>query len=110
MVTLPAALGGLLLGAGGVWLLREREMRWLREELRIAQDRLLHAWRDDRAVIPPRPIDVVPEEPLPPELQAAVEEWESAESRATQTARFRAALAQGRGVPAILLDEENRHP
>lgn len=111
MVSLVALAVGLLLGALGVWLLREREMRYLREELKIAQDRLLHAWRDEKAIIPPRPTVIEPPKPLPPELMEMVAEWESPEAQATQEAKLRSLyFERGWGVQAILRAAEDEHP
>lgn len=111
MVTSSALLLGLLLGGLGVWFLQRQELAYLRAELRIAQDRLLHAWRDDRAVIPPRPVEVEPQKPLPPELQELVNEWESPQARADLETRLRGLyFDKGWGVQAILKQQENEHP
>lgn len=99
------------IGAAGVWLLQRNELAYLRKELAIAQDRLLHAWRDDRATIPPRPVDLVPPEKLPPQLQECVAEWESPEARATEEAKLRSLyFEKGWKVDAILRWREDQHP
>ena len=87
-------------------------MRWLRSELSIAQDRLLHAWRDDKAVIPPRPQPPSePAPPLPPELVELVNDWESPAARQAAEAKYRSLhFDKGWGVQAILRDAENTHP
>lgn len=101
----------ICLGAFAAHLTFRAEMQYLREENRIAQDRLLHAWRDDRAVIPPRPVEVEPQKPLPPELQELVNEWESPQSRADLETRLRGLyFDKGWGVQAILKQQENEHP
>lgn len=101
---------GLAAGAAGVWLLQREELTYLRKELAIAQDRLLHAWREDKAVIAPRPVDLQPIEKLPPELQECVDEWESPEARVAEESRLRARLGAGWGVQAILREREDQHP
>lgn len=109
MVILAFALG-LLLGAGLVWLSRDREMAYLRTELATAHDRLLHAWKEG-AVIPPRPTEIEPPPKLPGELQAVVDEWESAEARQAMELKLRRMhFEQGQGVQAILRTLENEHP
>lgn len=100
---------GAMLGAVSVWLLREREMHFLRTELTMASDRLLHAWKDG-ATIPPRPVEVAPPPPLPPQLMELVTEWESPEARATMEAKLRGLyFDRGWGVTAILKQQENEH-
>lgn len=104
-------LVGLLLGASGCWWLQRAEIRYLRDELRIASDRLLHAWRDDKAVIPPRPVPVEPPKPLPPELADMVAEWESPEAQAAMETKLRGLyFDRGWGVQAILRQAEDEHP
>lgn len=103
-------LVGLLLGAGGTWWLREREMGWLRKELTLATDRLAHAHIDKGALIPPRPVEVKPVEPLPTEIQELVNEWESLETRERMAAKYRAQLDEGRSIMSILRDAQDGHP
>ena len=86
----------------------QSELAYYRKELATAQDRLVHAWRDDKAVIPPRPVAVEPPKPLPPELQDAVNEWESPEARSAAEAQLRSLyFEKGWGVPAILRHLQN---
>jgi hypothetical protein len=81
----------------------QSELAYYRTELATAQDRLVHAWREDKAIIPARPVKVEPPKPLPPELQDAVNEWESPETRANQESYVRGLyFEKGWGVPAIL--------
>lgn len=110
MVEAALLLLGLLLGATATYWLQRAELRYLRSELAIAQDRLLHAWKDDKAVIPPRPVEVTPPPPLPSELMEYVTEWESPDAQATMEARLRHEyFERGRGVMAIMWDLENEH-
>jgi len=111
LVVAGVMLVGLVAGALCSWWVNRGETVYLRAELAIAQDRLLHAWRDDKAVIPPRPIPVEPPKPLPPELAELVAEWESPEARATMEAKLRHQyFERGWGVKAILRDAEDQHP
>jgi hypothetical protein len=109
MIPAASLLVGLCLGALGVWWLQRQELVYLRAELKVATDRLVHAWKEG-AVISPRPVETVPVAPLPPELLDAVNEWESPESRLAEEAAFREKLAHGWGVKAILKERENNHP
>jgi hypothetical protein len=87
------------------------ELAYYRKELATAQDRLVHAHLEDRALIPPRPVAVEPQKPLPPELQEAVNDWESPEARATAEANLRSLyFDKGWGVMAILRHLEDQHP
>lgn len=109
---------GLAAGAVACWWLQrpvvahlKDELHWARQEIATATDRLLHAWREDKAVIPPRPPEPVPPpEPLPRELQAEVDQWESPESRAVLEQKIRAMLARGMQPAGILLALDNEHP
>lgn len=110
MVIALFLLLGLVAGAGGTWWVQRNELRYLRAELRIAQDRLVHAWHQ-QAIIPPRPTEVKPVEALPQELQHFVDDWESPESRAAMETRLRSLyFDQGLGIPAIIRQMENDHP
>lgn len=103
------ALFSLLLGAAAVWLLQREELTYLRSELRIAQDRLLHAWRDEKALIPPRPEEAPPPPPpIPPELQEYIDAWDSPDSKAATAALIRARLDQGMKPLAIMRELEER--
>lgn len=109
MTELALVLGGAAVGAAWTWILREQTFRVLREQivsLRTAEaqatDRLVGAWQGG-AQIPPRPVDVKPPEPLPPELLERVQEWESAETRAVVERKVREwYFERGWGVPAIV--------
>ena len=82
----------------------------LRSELRIAQDRLLSAWRDDKAIIPPREEPVIEEEPLPQILEECVAEWESPEAQQAERARLRVLFFEKRmSEMEILKWRENQH-
>jgi hypothetical protein len=111
-VTLAAAvLVGLIAGALGAWFVQQGELRYLRRELSVAQDRLLHAWREDKATIPPRPPEQLPPPPpLPPDLQEVVDDWEDPESRAVQESQIRQMMDAGWKTMAILKHLENQHP
>lgn len=93
---------GLLLGIAGTHYVHRGELSYLRKELATAQDRLLAAWRDEGAVIPPRPVEPVKVEPLPEQLRAWVNNWESPESKAIEESRIRHLMHQGLGVEAII--------
>ena len=94
---------GLIIGAGGVWFVREREMWYLRKEASGATDRLVHAWRDDpNVVIPPRETEQVVLEALPPDLKREVDQWEDPVVRAETEATIRSLMGQGLGQAAIL--------
>jgi hypothetical protein len=109
---------GFVIGAAMVYFFEqpvrahlEGELAYYRKELATAQDRLVHAWREDRAVIPPRPVPVDPPKPLPPELLEAVNDWESPEARASAESQLRNLyFDKGWGVMAILKHLENQHP
>ncbi|HUT59728.1 MAG TPA: hypothetical protein VNA25_17920 [Phycisphaerae bacterium] len=112
---------GVLLYAAGVgtgifaiWLASRAPLaaqrdviKYLQDELRVAQDRLLSAWKEE-AVIPPR--DAAPTSQafvaLPHELQELVDDWESAESRMVMAAKFRVKMAGGLSPAEILREEE----
>lgn len=102
-----ALLAGLILGAGGCWFLQRAELVYLRKELAIAQDRLLHAWRDEKAVIPARPSEPTKMLPLPKELQEAVDEWDDPETKAAIASKLREAhFDRGLGILAALKELE----
>lgn len=102
MVSALWLLGGLALGAFGVWWLQRAELSTLRREKREAEDRLYYAFRDERIVPAPRDIAPVPVLPLSPTLQATVNDWESPEGRAVTEAKIRQMQADGLGEGAIL--------
>lgn len=97
---IPLAVG-LVIGAALAYFVGWDERRYLRAELRAAQDRIAGAVLTGQAVVPPR-FDPMPEpEPLPSELQSIVQEWESPESRAVEEHKIRGWLAEGWGLKAI---------
>lgn len=102
---------GLAAGALGVWLLQREELTYLRKELAIAQDRLVHAWKEG-AVIAPRPAEPIKApDPLPQELRDCVNEWESPEARAAEEAKLRDLyFTKGLNVLSILRLREENHP
>lgn len=73
-----------------------------RKELRLTQDRLYGAWKEGMT-IPPRPEDEPAAEipPLPKELQALVDEWETPTVRMQVEDRIRRLQARGLDTPAI---------
>lgn len=112
-------LGMALLGGAIAAAFRGETIAVLREQLKIAReaeavatDRLVHAWREDKSItIPPRPAEPVPPpDPLPSDLQAEVDQWESPESRLIVEQKIRVMLARGLAPPAILLALDNEHP
>lgn len=116
MTLLGVFLAGLAAGAALVWWLErgtraylQGELTYYRRELATAQDRITYAFRDERAIPAPRPIEAPPPpKPLPPELVDAVMEWEAPEARAAAERQIRE-LYEGRqwGVQAILKHLQN---
>lgn len=112
-----AWLLGIGIGALLAWwaqrpviVLLEQQLAQSKKAEETATDRLVHAWREG-ATIPPRPSPPPPPlEPLPPELQQELNDWEDGEHRAILEAQMRAGLAQGKSSVAILLELDNRHP
>lgn len=101
---------GFVLGAvvwAPVFEYLRRELAYYRKELATAQDRLVHAWRDDKAIIPPRPVEIRPPTPLPADLLEVVNEWESPETRAQVESQIREMYDKGHGVQAILMHMQN---
>ena len=99
-------VAGLLIGALATWFLQRTEIKYLRDELRVAHAQIAHAVMQDGAVIPPRFEEPEPIEPLPEKLQACVDQWDTADSRATEEAQIRNWLGQGRHVDSILRQYE----
>lgn len=106
-------LVGVLLGAGIVGAVGWPIVRDLRHDLRIAHDRLYGAWQAG-AQIPAAPdeeprLELVP---LPPELQALVDEWSSPDVRAQVEVQIRRLQGRGMNVSEIsqrlLLDRERQ--
>ncbi len=93
---------GLTLGALATWLLQRTELHYLRSELRVAHAQIAHAVIQEGATVPPRFEEPAPIEPLSKALQAAVNEWESPESRAVEEAKIRHWQAEGWGEESIL--------
>lgn len=90
--TLGGICTGLLLAYGFFYPI----VRYLKRELREAQDRLYGAWEQGK-VIPPRsdePLEMALP-PLPPDLLAYVDEWESPDSRLAVEATIRTMQAKG---------------
>ncbi len=93
---------GLALGALATWFLTRDERKYLRDELRVAHAQIAHAVIQEGAMVPPRFEEPEPLEPLSKELQAAIAQWESPGSRATEEAKIRHWQAEGYGEEAIL--------
>ena len=93
---------GLALGALGTWLLQRAELKYLRAELKVAHAQIAHAVIQEGATIPPRFEEPEPAKPLSKKLQAVIDEWESADSRAIKEAEIRQYQAEGYGEEAIL--------
>lgn len=82
----------------------------LRNELTIAQDRLLAAWNDGK-IIPARPAEKLPPPPpLDPVLVEYISQFESEEGRQTAEEAVRSMEAHGMKPLAILKHFENQHP
>lgn len=85
-------VGGVLLG----FALALPGLIYLTRELRIAQDRLLHAWQAGTVIAPREPAATARAiEPLTPALMALVTRWESTESQLIEEAKVRGLLANG---------------
>lgn len=108
---------GLLAGAVILWLARSETIRVLRDQLHqareaevVATDRLVNAWKEGERVLP-RPVELPPPpDPLPPELQAELDQWEDGEHRVMLEAQMRDGIRRGLGTVAILLELDNLHP
>ena len=97
-----ALLAGLALGALATWLLQRTDIKYLRDELRVAHAQIAHAVMHEGAEIPARYEEPEPLKPLSKALQACVDQWDTAESRAIEEAKIQQWLAEGWGEPAIL--------
>jgi hypothetical protein len=93
---------GLTLGALATWLLQREQLSYLRSELKVAHAQIAHAVLDQGARVPARLEEVEPLEPLTAELQACVDQWEGPENQATEEAKIRNWLGQGRDMKSIL--------
>ncbi len=93
---------GLALGALATWLIQRDELKYLRSELKVAHAQIAHAVIQEGATVPPRYEEPAPIEPLSEALRSVVNEWEGADSRATQEAKIRQWQAEGYGEEAIL--------
>lgn len=98
---------GFLVGGGWVYWVMGKQAQYLKDELTTAQDRLYHAWRDERIVVPPREA-VIPqkqvEEALPPAALDLVLDYESPEGRQAAEQKVRQRLKQGWGMDRIRED------
>ncbi len=93
---------GLATGAAATWLLQRTEIKYLRDELKVAHAQIAHAVLSEGAQIPMRVEEPEPMKPLPAELGEVVHDWEDPESRIIEEAKIRHQLAEGYGVNAIL--------
>ena len=98
------SLSAIAIGAVGTWFLQRQEIRYLRSEHQKATDRLVAAWKDG-AVVPTREA-IEPVEPTPdlsPGVRRFIEDFESAEGRATVEARARELQSMGSQEGEILI-------
>ncbi len=93
---------GLILGALATWLIQRGELKYLRDELKVAHAQIAHAVIQEGATVPPRYEEPEPQPALSKALQEAIDEWESPESRAIQEAKIRQWQSEGYGEEAIL--------
>lgn len=100
------------LGAAIGYLAREREVRWLRSELGIANDRLYAAWNDG-AKIPPRPEPEAPqaaEVPIPDYIMNSfISRYDSDEGQARARSEVLAMYSRGMKFEAIWMDLQRRY-
>ncbi len=101
-----ALTAGLALGTLATWLLQRTEIKYLRDELRVAHAQIAHAVMKEGAEIPARYEEPEPVEALSNELQECVKQWDSAESQAIEEAKIRQWQAEGWGTKAILRQYE----
>lgn len=95
-------IGGIGFGVACAYNVHRGEIKYLREELKVAHAQIAHAVIQERAVIPER---VEPVEPLPPltkELQECVDQWDTVESRAVEEHKIRGWQAEGWDIKTIL--------
>ena len=94
--------GGILFGAGMTKMACREEIKYLREELKVAHAQIAHAVIQERAVIPERVEPPEPIEPLSKELQECVDQWDTVESRAVEEHKIRGWQAEGWDIKTIL--------
>ena len=97
---------GLTTGSLLTWLVQRGHIKYLRDELKVAHAQIAHAVIQERAVIPERLEPIEPLKPLSKELQACVDQWDTAESRAVEEHRIRGWQAEGWAVKSILRQYE----
>ena len=93
---------GLAFGALLTWLVHRGELKYLREELKVAHAQIAHAVIQEKAIIPQRLEEVEPIKPLSKELRECVEQWDTPESQAVEEAKIRGWQGEGWGEKAIL--------
>lgn len=93
---------GLIVGALATWFIQRTEIRYLRDELKVAHAQIAHAVMKEGAEIPARYEEPEPLEPLDSEYQACITQWEDPESQAIEEAKIRGYIAEGYGKTAIL--------
>ncbi len=93
---------GLAFGSLMTWLVHRGELKYLRDELRVAHAQRAHAVIQEQAIIPQRLEPIEPIKPLSKKLQAVVDEWYSADSQAVEEAKIRAWQSEGWGEASIL--------
>lgn len=111
-------LVGLAVGAVACYYLQRPALEYLKAEVKVARrevqeatDRLLYSFKNENLVPAPRPIEAPPPpQPLPPVLQAEVNQWESPESRLAVEAKIRGMMQKGMEPTRILLELDREHP
>ena len=97
-----ALVAGLAIGALATWLLQRTEIKYLRDELRVAHAQIAHAVMHEGVHVPARYEEPEPIEPLSKRLREAVEQWEDPNNQAIEEAKIRQWLAEDWGEEAIL--------
>lgn len=93
---------GIIFGALTAGSVHREEIKYLREELKVAHAQIAHAVIQERAVIPERVEPPEPIEPLSKELQECVDQWDTVESRAVEEHKIRGWQAEGWDIKTIL--------
>ena len=96
------ALGSYAVGVGMTVALGYPVVQYLKHELQEAQNRLLGAWEAGK-VIPPRsdePLEMALP-PLPEDLRAYLDEWESSDSKLAVETTIRRMQAKGDSAAQI---------